>query len=183
MSTYSARDIYGQDLQPEQEWRITSDRDAEWLIERVAEDLAEIARYKQSLQDKIADLKAKLDQATAEEQNLIERRNGHLANYFDTIDPTLKRKTKTQEQYRLPSGKIIKKYPSPEFVRTDDQLLAWIKANNRLDLVEISERPKWAELKKQVAIAGGQAIWTETGEVVAGVKVVDRPPVLEFKEG
>lgn len=164
-------------------WRVTNDQDAEWVIETCAAELVEIDRYIASLEAKAQEIYEKLERAREERQRKIEWRDGHLLAYFETIDPQYKRRTKTQEQYRLPSGKIVKKYPSPEFKRTDDQLLAWIKANERLDLVEVSERPKWGELKKAVTVAGNKVVYTATGEVVDGVEVIERPPVIEFKEG
>ncbi len=85
------------------------------------------------------------------------------------------------EKYRLPSGEIIKKYPSPEFRRDNDKLLDWIKANNMNEYIEVKEAPKWGELKKTIQVVGNQVV-TEDGEIVEGVEVVERPPMVEFKE-
>ena len=85
------------------------------------------------------------------------------------------------EKYRLPSGEIVKKYPNPEFRRDNNKLLDWIKANG-LDYVEVKESPKWGELKKITKVMNGQVV-TEDGEIVEGVEVIEREPVLEFKEG
>lgn len=162
-------------------WKIKNDHDAEWLIEQVGKDLIESARYKESLKSKIESLQEKLKRVEEEERQAIERRNSYLIEYFETIPEEFKKKTKTMEKYRLPSGEIIKKYPNPEFKRNNKKLLDWIKAN-KLDYVEVKESPKWGELKKITKVMNGQVV-TEDGEIVEGVEVIEREPVLEFKEG
>ncbi|MCR2045518.1 host-nuclease inhibitor Gam family protein [Anaerosalibacter massiliensis] len=162
-------------------WKIKNDKDAEWLIEKVNKDLIESNRYKESLRSKIEVLEEKLRKVEEEENSAIERRNSYLAEYFESIDEKFKKKTKTQEKYRLPSGEIVKKYPSPQFKRDNNKLLNWIKSSG-LDYVEIKESPKWNELKAITSVKNGQVI-TEDGEIVEGIKVIERDPVLEFKEG
>ncbi|WP_042678491.1 host-nuclease inhibitor Gam family protein [Anaerosalibacter massiliensis] len=162
-------------------WRIKNDDDAEWLIEKVNKDLIESNRYKESLKSKIEVLERKLRKVEEEENLAIERRNSYLAEYFESIDEKFKKKTKTQEKYRLPSGEIVKKYPSPQFKRDNNKLLNWIKSSG-LDYVEIKESPRWNELKAITSIKNGQVV-TEDGEIVEGIEVIERDPVLEFKEG
>lgn len=162
-------------------WKIKNDNDAEWIIEKCNEDLIEINRFKAALEEKIESLKDKLQTLKNEENSIKERRDSHLIEYFETIPKELKKKTKTMEKYRLPSGEIVKKYPSPEIKRNDERLLKWIKDNKMNNYVEIKESPKWGELKKITTVAGGQVV-TEDGEIIEGIEVIERPPVLEFKE-
>ena len=166
----------------QENWKIKNDNDAEFIIEKCNEDLTEINRFKSSLENKIKKLQEKLKKLEDEEKYAIERRNSYLIEYFETIPDEFKKKTKTQEKYRLPSGEIVKKYPNPEFKRDNEKLLKWIKTNH-LDLVEVKESPKWGELKKFTKLIGGQVVFVGTGEIVEGVEVIERPPVMEFKEG
>lgn len=165
----------------QEKFKVTNDRQAEWVIEKANEDLTEISRFKESLEEKLGEIREKLNKLHEEENRVKEWRDSYLAEYFETIPEEYKKKTKTMEKYRLPSGEIIKKYPGPEFKRDNDKLLDWIKFNG-LDYVEIKESPKWGELKKITKVINGQVV-TEDGEIVEGVEVVERPPVLEFKEG
>ncbi|MDR7870338.1 MAG: host-nuclease inhibitor Gam family protein [Tissierellaceae bacterium] len=164
----------------EDRWKVTNDDEAEWIIEKVNEELVEKARFKMSLENKIKVLQDKLRKLEDEERAAIEKRDSYLLEYFETIDEKFKKKTKTQEKYRLPSGEIVKKYPGPEFKRDNDKLLNWTK-KNAPEYVEIKETPKWGELKKITKVVNGQVI-TEDGEIVEGVEVIERPPVMEFKE-
>lgn len=165
----------------QEKFKVTNDRQAEWVIEKANEDLTEISRFKESLEEKLGEIREKLNKLHEEENRVKEWRDSYLAEYFETIPEEYKKKTKTMEKYRLPSGEIIKKYPSPEFRRDNDKLLDWIKASG-LDYVEVKETPKWGELKKVAKVAGNQVV-TKDGEIVEGVEVIERPPVIEFKEG
>lgn len=169
-------------LVEDERWIVKNDDEAEWIIEKSNEDLVEKIRFKLSIESKIKDLQDKLRKIEDEERIVIERRNSYLLEYFETIDDQFKKKTKTQEKYRLPSGEIIKKHPAPEYKRTDDELVKWIKAHH-LPLVEVKETPQWGELKKLTTVAGGQVVFVETGEIIEGVEVIERAPVIEFKEG
>lgn len=172
-----------QEIELEETWKAKNDKDAEWIIEKCKESLTEIERYRSSLENKVKDLMDKLSKLDEEEKFAKERRNSYLAEYFETIPDGHKKKTKTQEKYRLPSGEIIKKYPNPQVKRDDEKLLKWIKDSKLDDYVEVKETPKWGELKKLTKVIGGQTIIKDTGEIVEGVELIERPPTLEFKEG
>ncbi len=166
----------------DERWVVKNDDEAEWIIEKYNEKLIESARYRLSLENKIQLLQDKLNKLNDNDRTLVDMRNSYLLEYFETIDDKFKKKTKTMEKYRLPSGEIVKKYPGPEFKRTDDELVQWIKSHH-LNLVEIKETPKWGELKKLTVVSGRQVVFRDTGEIIDGVEVIERPPVVEFKEG
>lgn len=169
-------------LENEQEqWEVTTDREAEWVIEKYNEKVVEIERYKDSLKDKIELLQEKLKKAEEELQRETEWRDMHLAKYFEKTDPALRRKTKTMEKYRLPSGEIIKKFPNPQLVRSNDLLLGWLKKSNNEKFVAVKESPMWAELKKETKLSGNKVVFTGTGEIIEGVEVVQLAPTIEFK--
>ncbi len=165
----------------EEAWKIKNDDDAEWLIEEVNRDLVEKARYKLALENKIKNLQDKLRKVEDEERTAIERRNSYLIEYIETIDEKFKKKTKTQEKHRLPSGEIVKKYPGPEYKRNEEKLLKWIKSNKMNEYVEVKKTLKWGEFKKITKVVNGQVV-IDTGEIVEGVELIEKPPVIEFKE-
>lgn len=166
----------------EEVWQIKSDAEAEWLIDKVNDDLIEINRFELSLTNKIEILEERLEKVKKEKENKITRRDSYLLRYFEEIPEELKKKSKTMEKYRLPSGEIIKKYPGPEFKRDNDTLVNWLKENKMNDYIEIKESPKWADLKKSTKTIGGSVIFEETGEIIEGIEVIERTPTLEFKE-
>ena len=158
-------------------WKVTNDKEAEWVIEKV-----EVRRFRMAIENKIMDLKDKLERLDNEEQSTIEWRNSFLLEYFESVDDKFKKKTKTLEKYRLPSGEIVKKFPAPEYKRNEVKLLEWVKGNKLDGFIEVKETVKWAELKKGTIQVGNNVVLEETGEVIEGVELIERPPVIEFKE-
>ena len=102
-----------------------------------------------------------------------------LRAYFDMVP---KKRTKTQESYDLPSGKLVLKEQQPKYSTKDEELVPWLKANKMTDLVKIKEEANWAELKKQLKVGPDmKSMVTEDGEVVPGVTVEVRMPKFEAK--
>jgi phage host-nuclease inhibitor protein Gam len=167
----------------EEVWQIKSDAEAEWLIDKVNEDLIEINRFELSLTNKIEILKERLEKVKKEKENKIARRDNYLLRYFEEIPDELKKKSKTMEKYRLPSGEIIKKYPAPEFKRDNEALVKWLKENKMADFIEVKESAKWADLKKSTKTVGSSVVLEETGEVIEGIEVIERVPSKRNYEG
>ena len=177
-------DILDEVLEPQEEsekeeWRIKSDEDADWWIEVKGEELAEVRRLKLQLENKINFYKEKLDKVLKEEEYILEKRNGKLAQYFETIDEKQMKVTKTQKKYRLPSGELVKKFPEPQFNKKDEVLTKWLEDNQMDEYIEVKKQAKWGELKKKTKVVGDTVVLEDTGEIVEGVEVVERAP--EFK--
>ena len=120
----------------------------------------------------------KLEKVQKEEEYIIEKRDGKLAEYFESIDEKQMKRTKTMMKYRLPSGELVKKFPSPQFKRNNDKLAEWLESNGMDEYIEIKKQPKWGELKAKTKVVNGHVV-TEDGEIVEGVEVIERAP--EFK--
>jgi len=69
-----------------EEWKITNDSEAEWLIDKNNEELVEIRAFKQRLSDKIQQLQAMLDKEKEKEERILETVNYYLKDYFSTVD-------------------------------------------------------------------------------------------------
>ena len=162
-----------------EEWKIKNDEEADWWIEIHQEKLAEVRRLKMQLENKIAFYKEKLDKVIKEEEVIIERRDSKLAEYFETLDEKQMKKTKTMMKYRLPSGELVKKFPGPQFNRDNDKLTKWLEENQMDEYIEVKKQAKWGELKKKTKVVGNVVVLEETGEIVEGVEVIERP--AEFK--
>lgn len=157
---------------------VDDDQKAEWALAKIREHrteaerigaacTAEIERYEQIRQGAI-------DKA-AKDSGYLE---SLLFAYFGQVPH---KATKTQETYKLPSGTLKQKSREPEYKRDEAALLKWLTEQGMAGLIETKTAPKWAELKKGIAINGEQAIYTETGEVIPGVKVIERDPVFSVE--
>ena len=93
-----------------------------------------------------------------------------LRAYFDTVPH---KETATQDNYRLPSGKLVLKVQEPEYKRDDKQIIDFLKRHGGR-FVKTKEEVDWSNLKKNLLVVGETAA-DENGEIIPGIKVVARP--------
>lgn len=160
----------------EEGWRVNNDLEADWCLDKIREARAEYLRIEMVAKAKIEQIQTMLrkqEEKMSSETSFFEAK---LREYFGGVKT---KDTKTQRSYQLPSGKLVEKRQNPEFVRNEDELLKWTK-NNAKDFIKIKESVDWAELKKNVEIAGNMVVDKNTGEIVEGVAVVERDPKFEI---
>jgi hypothetical protein len=151
---------------------VTNDQQALWCIKQIKEAEAEA----NALLDHYA------TQAEAVRKSLDDTRrrmNALLLPYFQGVP---RKVTKTQESYTLPGATLLLKHQAPEYKRDADKLLAYLKTNApEYVKTKVTETPSWEDYKKRVAVSGSSVVDTETGEVVDGVTVEERPDRFEVK--
>lgn len=160
-----------------QTFAIDTDKKADWALEKIRAEREERDRLVKLVDEHIADLMAKKKDL----EDRYKARTSHLEVllrvYFDTITP---QQTKTQATYKLTYGRLVLKQQQPEFLRDDEALLTWAKANTP-GMVQVKESVAWGELKKLTTVEGGKVVLSETGEVVGGVEAREREPVFEVQ--
>ena len=158
-------------------FKIDNDQKAEWALAKIREEQAEAQRIMNVCRSMIMHYEQQLKKAEEDLEKKTAYLKSQLEQYFDSVE---KRRTKTQEVYKLPSGTLRRKYPGPQFKRDDDALVKWLKERNMKDYIKVKETADWANLKKAIQVVGNKAV-DENGEVVEGITVVDRPPVFEVE--
>lgn len=152
----------------EEGFEIDSDVKAEWALRKIRERAAERDRIVEASAEIIETykeaIKTEVDRAAEEIAGL----EGMLLRYFGTREHNV---TKTQETYRLPTGKLKMKLASQRMVPDNDALMSAYPAF-------VVQKPdfQWGELKKRLSIVDGKVIDTETGEFVEAVAVEAVPP-------
>lgn len=154
---------------------IDSDDKAEWALNKIAEEKAETQRMMNVCDTMILRYQQKKEEYEKKSENKTAYLRNQLQTYFNTVE---KKKTKTQETYKLPSGTLKLKYQNPEFIRDEEKLLAWAKAN-KPDYIKTKESVNWAELKKELMLSNDKLL-TKDGEIVEGVTLEEREPVFEI---
>ena len=144
---------------------IDTDAKAEWALQKIREARADRDTW-------VAWYKAKIEEITAQTDFDTMNLERLLADYFATVPH---KKTKTQEAYKLPGGKLVLKTQNPEYKRDDKAVIAWAKENGFGQYVKVKEELAWQELKDATAVFDGHIV-TEDGEVVPGVEVTNREP-------
>ena len=153
---------------------IDTDAKAEWALAKI--------RAARSERDRMIEwYKAKINEITEQTEAETAYLEGMLSGYFRMTEQAHKR-TKTQETYSLPSGKLILKKQNPEYKRDDKKAVAWLKENGFPQFVKIKEELDWSSLKDASEAVNGQIVCgekiTEDGEIIPlivdGINVVER---------
>lgn len=159
--------MFGEEMENEQ-FVVDNDAKAEWCLRRIAELRQETIRWKNYYAAQLEKIKAQNDNQEAYFSALLE-------NYFESVPH---KKTTTQESYKLPGGKLVRKVQQPDYIREEKELLPWLRTEAP-ELVKVSESVDWAELKKQLVAQNGEAVFKATGEVIPGIMVQDRGQVFQ----
>lgn len=96
------------------------------------------------------------------------------------LDTAPAKRGKTQLSLELPKGKVVRKFPTLEYVRDESALVQWAK-ENAPELVQVAETTRWGELKKELKVLHGQVIHQPTGEVLDCITAKENPGRVEVK--
>jgi hypothetical protein len=147
---------------------------AEWCLKRIAWH----QKHKADALAFVEAEKAKLDEYLAKVNS---EENGSIEYFTELLKPFAmeqlqgsKKKTVT-----LPSGSLSFKKQSPEFVKNDEELLAFVK-ESLPEFVKIKESVDWGEMKKTCQIDNNRLV-TADGEIVRGVTVNERDDTFTVK--
>lgn len=159
-------------------FRVVNDQTAEWAVKAIKASMDERDRLVSVCEAEISRLQYEIAEANKRFDNETAFLKDQLYGYF--LD--CKRKdTKTQQSYRLPSGKLVFTKPKPDYERDPDKLVDWLVKQGRDDLVKFSYEPKWADTKAMIAYVDGEYAVTEDGEIIDGITVVMRPGHFDIK--
>lgn len=145
-----------------------NDVEAELVIQDIRDIETERNRLVETCTGMIEHYQAIMKREVDRAAEKIAIRERALQCYFATREHNV---TKTQETYRLPTGKLKMKLASQRMVPDTEALMAAFPA-----FVEHKPDLQWGELKKRLDIIDGKAVDTETGEIVDGVSVETVPP-------
>lgn len=157
---------------PRPAWRITDDGCADWACRKIAEEKAELDRIRELADAQIQNIEEKVAAAERRFENGTRFLTGKLAEYFETVPH---KTTKTKASYRLLSGTLTRKFGGTTMKQDDERLVEFLKASGQLEFIKTEEKPKWGEFKKRLEIMGGSVVDKETGEIVEGVQLIEKP--------
>lgn len=149
---------------------IDNDQKAEWALKKIREAREDQAKWK-------AFYKAQMAKVDDETDANVAGLEAMLREYFETVPH---KATKTQESYQLPTGKLVIKKQEPEYERNDTVVINWLKLTGNKQYIKIKEELDWQGLKKISSVVG-EEIATEDGEIIPGVKVIERPEIFKVE--
>lgn len=158
---------------------ITDDKSAEWAIKKIKEAEREQNRLLALIDEERADLdireKQIADQYDNRTSHLKELLQSYVQRVYENGDAN---ETKTQIAYPLLSGKLVLKKPSTKLQQDDKVLTEWCRSHLP-ERVKTTYKADWAEIKKNVKVVDGIAVYEPTGEVMSGV--TEQPVAPELK--
>ena len=155
----------------QEEFTISDDQTADWAIRKIKEADAEYERLK-------AWYEAQLQ--------LIDRKHAETVDFFTAkLAPYLAiapaKDTKTTRKYSLASGDLVLTKAKEDFEAADPEaLLGWCQVNAP-ELVRVTMKPAWSDIKKRLQATEIGIADTETGMIVEGVAIVEKPESFSVK--
>lgn len=156
---------------------IDNDKKATWALRKIKnmkqkqkknEKLAE--SQIEEIQKEIDEIAEWLDKENGKIQDNIEFLKNKLKNYaFD-----LKEDNPDLKTHNLPFGALKFRKQRPKWKYNDDKLKEFVEENLK-EALKIKNKVSKRKLKKKAEVAGNKAVIKDTGEVIEGVKIVDRP--------
>jgi len=153
----------------EEHFVIEDDQQAEWAMEQIRNAQEEKAKWKAFYEDRYQKVEATCDLTIANMESMLQ-------SYFEKVPHKV---TKTQENYALPSGKLVFKKQEPEYHREDSEVIDWLKKNGGEKFVKTKETLDWTALKKTITVVG-DAVADEDGQIMP-ITVVERPDIFKVE--
>lgn len=161
------------------EFTIADDSAADWAVRKILEEEAERDRLIDLAKTQIEDLKATIEDLKERCENNTGFLKSKLAAYFETVPH---KETKTQESYKLLSGKLVKKKAGFEYKYEEEELTKFLEAENMAEFIDVKIKPRWGEFKKALTTdEDGNVYIAETGEMVDVIKAVEVPASFTVK--
>lgn len=145
---------------------ITNDQEADLYLQ-------EIKKAEEGKKEWKAFYKDRAESMTVEYDNSIENMKAVLHSYFDKVPH---KQTATQENYALPSGKLVFKKQNNDFEYDDQELVKWLEKNGGEQFIRVKKEVNWAVLKETLLVVG-DTVADENGNIMP-IKAVEKDPVF-----
>lgn len=149
---------------------IADDQAAEWALRKIREAEAEKEKWTEFYKEQTRKVCETCD-------NTIANMTAMLQTYFDKVPHKV---TATQENYQLPSAKLVCKRQAPDYQKNDEEVIGWLKKNDGAKYIRTEEKLDWAELKKVVTVTG-ESVVNEDGEIIPGIVAISRPAIFKVE--
>ena len=168
--------------EPEKErFRVTDKKSADWCLRKIAAYEAEMEENRKLVEEEKLRLDMWLEKENEQAMRSIDYFGGLLREWMEEEH----RKNPRRRSIGLPHGRIRLRKQQPEYNCRDDKVLAFLK-ENAPDLIKTtytySKNDIKAFIKKHCDITpDGVPVMATTGEIMPGVKVIERGLRFEFQ--
>ena len=145
---------------------ITSDQEADLYLQKIKE-AEESKKYWKAF------YKERADAMVAEADANIANMKAMLQTFFEKVPH---KQTATQENYALPSGKLVFKKQNNDFEYDEDEVIKWLEANGGEHFIKVKKELNWSALKDTLIVVG-DIVADENSQIIP-IKAVERDPVF-----
>jgi uncharacterized coiled-coil protein SlyX len=166
--------------QEKPKFRIETKEQAIWAMRKIAAIERGRQESRAAAQAEIERIQAWL----AEEEKRADQAREYLDYLLEDYHRRQLEENPRAKTIKLPHGELQLRAQQPEFHRDETVVMAWAMKNRPEFVVQPPPpAPKldWANLKKKIQVVDGKVIDSETGEVIPGITVVERPPKFQIK--
>lgn len=156
---------------------VDNDSKATWYMRKIKQMKKKQQENEELAEEQMAEIKAELAEVKAwldEENGKLDNNIGFMENKLELYAYQLKEADRELKTYRLPFGSLVFRKPRDKWEYDEEKLLDFAEAN-LADVVKTVKKVDKRQLKKKVQAVDGRAIIKETGEIVEGVKITERP--------
>lgn len=168
-----------QEQEQEQERRFVVDDDnkACWALRKIKEKQEKIEQKKELAETQVRQINEWLESETEKLEKSIEFLKSLLHEYA----VRLREKEPGLKTHSLPFGDLQFRKQQPEWKYDEEKLLKSLKESELTEYIRIKESVDKANLKKSAVIQDGKVVEKNTGIVLDGVIVEERPEKFDVK--
>lgn len=145
---------------------ITSDQEADLYLQKIKE-AEESKKYWKTF------YKERSDAMVAECDANIANMKAMLQSFFEKVPH---KQTATQENYALPSGKLVFKKQNNDFEYDEDEVIKWLEDNGGEHFIKVKKELNWGALKETLIVVG-DIVADENSQIIP-IKAIEREPVF-----
>ena len=162
---------------------IDNDQKANWALRKIRH-----LKKKKSKNEEFAETEIEAIQKEIDEVNSwLESENSSLNNDIDYLEMKLKYYALDLKDddpelktHKLPFGQLQFRKQRKKWEYDDDKLLEFAEKNLK-DAVKVKKRVDKRKLKQKIKVVGDKAVVADTGEVIEGIKVIERGEKFKVK--
>jgi len=156
---------------------IDNDSKANWALRKIRHMKKKQNKNKELAESQIEKIQKEIDEI----EHWLEKENEKVQKNIDFMKSKLKNYAMELKDdnpdlktHNLPFGALKFRKRQPKWNYNDDKLLEFAESNLE-EAVKIKKKVDKRKLKKKAEVVGNKAVLEDTGEVIDGIKVVERP--------
>lgn len=144
--------------------------------------MRKIRAYKMQQEEVDALAKAETERIKTWQEKEKKKTENQVEFFESLLTEFLYDQRKSDEKYKIstPYGTVSTRKNQDKWNLKDEPLLAWLKENDRTDLIRTKEEPALRDIKTAFIAVGVNAV-DENGEIIPGIYIQDQPESVIIK--